>query len=521
MASTSRPDADAELRSLVDDLLVRDADEHARALERLAEIGDRRVVPHLIEVLMIHEIGSNWDRFGFPWVLRDHSPPRYLELPEARWPGVRAALQAVADPDYDSEYAWVEWESWYSQQEVEPLEGFDAWKLQLYRSYLPPVGRLLDAEPRAFDLQDVRWGNCDPSFLAACNEPNFVPGDAVTVDGTENGDGDGETNEDEGDDDDTNEVAGVSRGEDEGDDDDTNEVAGVSRGEDERYLKPEDVVFGVTVDDTAYAVPRWVLFPHEMANITLEGVPLTLTYCTLCNAPICYDRRVDDRTLTFGSTGMLLAGNKVMFDEETESLWSQHRGVPIAGDFLEEDARLDVEPVTQTTWGEWREAHPDSLALDIDTGYDFDYRHYEDDVGFFQHYWNDENAIQPGLRTGDGKLPEKTDVYGVTSDDGSTVRVYPVEDVPTEGLWTDEIDGHGAVVVRDATDDVAVYEAPPSPLERDGETIADADGVRWRLESDALVGDDGRELPRIPGRHGLFFAFRSQYDTVEVGPDDD
>ncbi|WP_074854593.1 DUF3179 domain-containing (seleno)protein [Natrinema salifodinae] len=489
MSSRSSPEqTDDRLAALVDDLLVRDPAVHAAALDELADVGDRRVVPHLIETLVIHEIGGDWEQFGFPEVLRDRSPPRYLELPEARWPGVRDALQTIAEPDYDSDYAWVEWETWYSQQGIEPLEGFDEWKLQLYRSYLPPVGRLLDAEPRAFDLRDIRWGNCDPSFLAACNEPDFVPGDAVATD------------------------------------------AESEAGEYDRYLDPKDAVFGFTVGDTAYAVPRWVLFPHELANVTVDGTPLTLTYCTLCNAPICYDRRVGDRSLTFSSTGMLLDGNKVMFDEETESLWSQHRGVPIAGEYLDGggDASLDVRPVTQTSWAEWREAHPESLALDIDTGYDFDYRFYEDDIGFFRHYWNDEDAVQPGVETADGALPEKTDVYGVTTDDGTTVRVYPVDDVPDDGVWTDEIDGRSVVVLRDETGDVAVYEAPPTPVERDDDALVDAEGTRWRPGRQALAGEreergesgepDGRERPRMPGRHGLFFAFRSQYETVEVGP---
>ncbi|ARS88981.1 DUF3179 domain-containing (seleno)protein [Natrarchaeobaculum aegyptiacum] len=490
MTVTDEP-ATATLEQAVADLLVRDPDRHADALETLSSAGDRRTIPHLIEVLMIHEIGSNWSTFGFPEVLREYSPPRYLELPEARWPGVREALQSVAEPDFDSPYAWVEWESWYSQQDIEPLAGFDEWKLQLYRSYLPPVGRLLDTEPRDFALQDVRWGNCDPSFLAACNEPDFVPGDVASIDPDAN-----DANAEEA---------------------------------DEAYLEPDDTIFGFTVEETAYAVPRWVLFPHELANLTVRGTALSLTYCTLCNAPILYDRRVGDRTLTFSSTGMLLAGNKVMFDEETESLWSQHSGVPIAGEYLqkEPDRRLEVRPISQTTWGEWRERHPDSLALDLETGYDFDYAFYEDHVGFFEHYWTDENAIQPGLETDDGELPEKTAVYGVPADDGSTIHVYPVDDIGADEVVIDEIDDRTVVVCRDATGDVAVYEAPPTPLERDGEVVVDAAGDRWRLIHQGLVADeecddDGREmLPRVAGRHGLFFAFRTQYDEVVVGPSED
>lgn len=110
-------------------------------------------------------------------MLRDRAPPRCLGLPEARWPGVEETLRALAEPDFDSVYAWVEWETWYSQQEIDPLDGFEEWKLSLYRRYLPPVGFLLAAAPREFDVQDIRWGNCDPSFLAALNGPSFLPAD--------------------------------------------------------------------------------------------------------------------------------------------------------------------------------------------------------------------------------------------------------------------------------------------------------------------------------------------------------
>lgn len=93
-----------------------DADVHREALEHLADAGDDRVIPHLLKLEMIDAISSSWSQFGFSEVLRERLPPRYLELPEASWPGVEAALAAVADPDFNSEHAWVEWESWYSHR---------------------------------------------------------------------------------------------------------------------------------------------------------------------------------------------------------------------------------------------------------------------------------------------------------------------------------------------------------------------------------------------------------------------
>ena len=462
-------DSPDDLHDHVEQLLVRDADAHAAAIDALAEHGDERVVPHLLEVLVIDAIGNDWERFGFPEVLRDRDPPRYLDLPEVQWPGVRDALSELAGPDFDSEHAWVEWESWYSQQDIEPLAGFDDWKLRLYKSYLPPVGGLLDAEPRTFDLQDIRWGNCDRSFLAALNAPDFLSGDHP----------------------------------------------------DAEYLDADDTVFGFEIAGDRYAVPRWVLFPHELLNVVLDGVPVSLTYCTLCNAPILYDRRVGDQTdgrhdvLTFGSSGMLAAGNKVMYDEETETLWDQHAGVPTAGHYLDSspDLVLDQFAVTQTTWAEWQAEYPDTRLLDPETGYDYDYQHYDDHIGFFRHYWNNEDAIQPGVRQADGELPEKADVYGLVSEAASEVWVVPVEDF--DDPLVADVDGRAVVAIRDGTGDVAVYEAPPAPVEWQGAVLVDADGTEWTVERNELHAD-GATRERIPGRHGLWFAFRTHYDAAHV-----
>lgn len=451
-----------DVEVLAERLLVRDRNAHAEAVSALAETGDERAIPYLFEVAVIDAIAGDWGSFGFPEVLRKRDPPRYLDLPEVAWPGVIDTLGELAEPDFDEHHAWVQWETWYSQQDLELPAGFDAWKLRLFKSYLPPVGGLLDVEPRAFELADIRWGNTDRSFLAALNAPPFVPADAAAA-----------------------------------------------------YLDDDHLVFGFAVDGQAYAVPRWILFPHELANVELEGQPLALSYCTLCNAPILYDRRVGDRTLTFGNTGLLWRGNKVMYDEETESLWSQHRGDALAGEFLEREATLEVRSVTQADWADWRADHPDTLVVDLETGYDLDYAHYDGHIGFFEHYWTREDIVQPGVKRAAGELPEKASVYGVTSGEPGAIHVYPVEAVRSNGPFADEIDGRSVVVLIDGADDVAVYDAPALPVEREGDRLNDADGTAWRIRRDALVADDDR-LERVAGRHGLWFAFRTQYPDATV-----
>lgn len=476
----------ARVQELTDRLLVRDADAHAAAIDALAAVGDERVIPHLIELLVIDSIANNWQEFGFPAVLRDRDPPRYLDLPEVRWPGVGDALAALADPSFDAAHAWVEWETWYSQQDIDPLDGFEEWKLRLYRSYLPPIGGLLDSDPAAFDIQAIRWGNCDRSFLAALNAPDFVPGDAVDASGSN-------TDDDGGDND-----------------------------APERYLDDDHLVFGFEIEGTAYAVPRWVLFPHELLNAELDGVPVALTYCTLCNAPILYNRRVGDDVRTFGSTGLLASGNKVMYDEETETLWDQHAGTPIGGPTLaaDPDFALDQFAVTQAEWSDWKTAYPDTLALDIDTGYGYDYSYYDGNVDFFEHYWNREEIVQPGVTRADDRLPEKASVYGVVGANPDEVWVVSIDDLRDDAILTAEIDGRPVIALLDATDDIAVYDAPPTPVERvdagDGVAVVDAEGTRWRLARNELRSEGGETRARIPGRHGLWFAFRTHYNTAHV-----
>ena len=48
--------------------------------------------------------------------------------------------------------------------------------------------------------------------------------------------------------------------------------------DDARYLLRDDVVFGVSINGEHRAYPRRILNPHEMANDTLGGEPISLAY---------------------------------------------------------------------------------------------------------------------------------------------------------------------------------------------------------------------------------------------------
>jgi hypothetical protein len=93
----------------------------------------------------------------------------------------------------------------------------------------------------------------------------------------------------------------------------------------------QEPVITVTLNGETRAYPVRILIWHEIANDTLGGVPITVTFCPLCNSALVFDRRVDGQVFDFGTTGKLRNSDLVMYDRQTESWWQQFTGEAIVG----------------------------------------------------------------------------------------------------------------------------------------------------------------------------------------------
>ena len=140
-----------------------------------------------------------------------------------------------------------------------------------------------------------------------------------------------------------------------------------------RYLGEKDVVFGIALNGEARAYPKRILAWHELARDRVGGVELTIVYCTLCGTVIPYGSEVGGARRTLGTSGLLYRSNKLLFDEETMSLWSSTEGKPVIGPLAGSGLELRDYPVVTTSWREWRAAHPDTTVLSLDTGFERNY----------------------------------------------------------------------------------------------------------------------------------------------------
>ncbi|MGH2602162.1 MAG: DUF3179 domain-containing protein, partial [Dehalococcoidia bacterium] len=169
----------------------------------------------------------------------------------------------------------------------------------------------------------------------------------------------------------------------------------------------------------ARAYPLAILIWHEIVNDTVGGLPVTVTFCPLCNTAIVFDRRLDGQVLDFGTTGNLRHSDLVMYDRQTESWWQQVTGEAIVGELT--GKQLTFLPAVIVAWSEFKAAYPQGQVLSSETGFLRDY-------GQNPYTGYDDADESPFLfrGTADGRLPPKERVVTVSLGGEDVAYPWPV-----------------------------------------------------------------------------------------------
>ena len=152
-----------------------------------------------------------------------------------------------------------------------------------------------------------------------------------------------------------------------------------------------------------------------------------------------YAREVDKRELTFGVSGKLIRNVLVMYDRQTESYWSQLLGEAVAGEM--QGTKLEYLPSWHTTWGQWKEMHPDTLALE---------KGFRGGRDPYTGYYQSGSAGVIGETFTDERLATKEFVIGVELED--EVKAYPFRVLNNEPVVNDILSGKEILVVFDRQD---------------------------------------------------------------------
>jgi len=140
-------------------------------------------------------------------------------------------------------------------------------------------------------------------------------------------------------------------------------------------------------DSETKAYPYNILVWHEIVNDTIDGSPISVTFCPLCGSAAVFDSVLPggDST-TFGVSGGLLESNMIMFDRRTETLWQQSTGKALAGEFFPH--QLELHSFQLLSVGEIKNRYPETMIVSEDTGHSRDYANnpyagYDEDDAFY------------------------------------------------------------------------------------------------------------------------------------------
>ncbi len=201
----------------------------------------------------------------------------------------------------------------------------------------------------------------------------------------------------------------------------------------------------MVINGEARAYPHAVLRWHEIINDFLEGIPVAVTYCPLTGSGLIHNPVVNGTSMRFGNSGLLFDNNLIMFDEGTNSLWSQMMVRSICGELT--GVRPSLFPVVQSSWAAWSALHPETTVVSFNTGFN---RNYNGPYGDYDEIDNSTLLFPQSFV--DPRLLMKETVLGITREGVS--RAYPMSVLNGMGprrAVNDNVNGLELLVVFDAT----------------------------------------------------------------------
>jgi hypothetical protein len=187
------------------------------------------------------------------------------------------------------------------------------------------------------------------------------------------------------------------------------------------------------------AYPLRILVQHEIVNDQLESRDIAVTYCPLCGSAMVFDRDIAGRRLTFGVSGLLYQSDVLMYDRQTQSLWSQLATKSVAGSLV--NTELKWLASEQLTFAAWEEKYPTGQVLTLVTGFQRDYTKSP----YAGYETSPKTAFPVPFRR--PELPIKSWIIGVVVN--GFPEAYPVSALPPAQSVVDTVNGLTVEVMYD------------------------------------------------------------------------
>ncbi|MDR4492029.1 MAG: DUF3179 domain-containing protein [Candidatus Nitrosocosmicus sp.] len=290
----------------------------------------------------------------------------------------------------------------------------------------------------------------------------------------------------------------------------------------ESFMDDSDLVLGVDINGDIRGYPLQILVWHEIVNDIVGETPIAVTYCPLCFTNQIFNRTLlDGQTLELGTSGKLYNSNLVMYDRNTDSLWSQAMAQSIAGELS--GTKLERIPFDLATWKDWKLIYPNSKMLSQDTGHA---RPYGADP--YGDYYTNPDILFPVSNNDDNRLGVKEIVIGLEEEEENRIsKAYKLKDIEELKIINDKLTENYAVTLW-STYPYMVRLFDPSLDgketlltfhydERKHVFIDNQTGSEWNFEGKSTSGQlNGSSLSRLPFDQGFWFEWSTFHPDTKV-----
>lgn len=284
------------------------------------------------------------------------------------------------------------------------------------------------------------------------------------------------------------------------------------KAQDTELISDDDLVIGLRLNGETRAYPLFILVWHEIVNDKIGNTPIAVTYCPLCFTTQVFDRTINDKETEFGTSGKLYNSNLVMYDRNTDSMWSQALGKAVVGELT--GYELKRIPFDLAKWSDWKKLYPDTIVLSTETGHS---RPYGSDP--YGGYYTDSRVIFP-VKNADDRMHPKEIILGF--DHNESFKAYKLSDAESQKIINDKINEKNLVLVSVVPSVVRAFERTVDgqvlEFTLDGNKMTDKQtGSEWNYDGMAISGAlQGKQLDRISFNPGFWFEWVAFHPTTEV-----
>ena len=236
-----------------------------------------------------------------------------------------------------------------------------------------------------------------------------------------------------------------------------------------------------------------------------------------------YSRELDGETYTFGVSGKLLRDALLMYDHQTQTLWSHITGEAVEGELKGKRLKM-LTGTPRITWKDWKRNHPLTRVLSVANDFRGPERRIQDvRTDNYARYHASSDAGISGTQYTDNRLMNKELVVGIRINE--SYRAYPLTTFKRKSVINDEVgdvpvlafhdleSNATAVFLRTVAGQTLMFEPERGYFVKDVTTK-----TTWNLITGMATEGTlkGQTLARLPAMNVYWFAWARYHPETTV-----